>query len=268
MARYPQIADAVIHIEPPPAGCDYNSGFAIQASIGILQLSCAREFEFAAFARRKEQEARRRGVAAVSSPASTHGRRRCRASATRGRGALFDGDFYVSPPPARPRPAATNLVFVQSRDGNTVGRNPSALGGGEADKHLIYEGLSRVAADAVLSGRRTIRRGDIVLSVWHPELVALRAALGTAAPSDADRRDAAAASISTRADVQRAGAAGRGDHRRSRCRRDAGCARRAAVDHAGGDGRRVRPRRTRSTSCGGSASSASRASAAARSPRS
>ena len=53
-----------------------------------------------------------------------------------------------------------------------------SLGGGETDKHLIYEGLSRVAADAVLAGAETIRGGDIVLSVWHPELVALRASLG------------------------------------------------------------------------------------------
>ena len=55
--------------------------------------------------------------------------------------------------------------------------DPSSLGGGEADKHLIYEGLSRVAADAVLAGARTIRRRSLVLSVWRPELVALRAAM-------------------------------------------------------------------------------------------
>ena len=56
--------------------------------------------------------------------------------------------------------------------------NPSTLGGGEADKHLIYEGLSRAAADGVLSGAATIRGSDLVFSVWHPELVALRASLG------------------------------------------------------------------------------------------
>ena len=56
-------------------------------------------------------------------------------------------------------------------------RNPSSLGGGEADKHLIYEGLSRVAADAVMAGAETVRGSRIVLSVWHPELVALRASL-------------------------------------------------------------------------------------------
>jgi riboflavin biosynthesis pyrimidine reductase len=90
---------------------------------------------------------------------------------------LFDGDFHVSPPPDDKRPACS-VVFVQSKDGNTGARNPSALGGGDTDKHLIYEGLSRVAADAVLSGAETIRGGRIVFSVWHPELVALRAALG------------------------------------------------------------------------------------------
>jgi riboflavin biosynthesis pyrimidine reductase len=91
---------------------------------------------------------------------------------------LFDGPFYLSPqPPASDLPSAS-LVFVQSREGNTVAKNPVVLGGGEADKHLIYEGLSRLAADAVLSGASTIRGSDLVLSIWRPELVGLRAALG------------------------------------------------------------------------------------------
>ena len=54
----------------------------------------------------------------------------------------------------------------------------AGLGGGEVDKHVIYEGLSQVGADAVLSGAETIRGDDIVFAVWHPELVRLRAALG------------------------------------------------------------------------------------------
>ena len=89
---------------------------------------------------------------------------------------MFGGLFHVSQPPSSDLPA-TNLVFVQSRDGNTVTNHPASLGGGEADKHLIYEGLSRVAADAVMAGARTVRNHDLVLSVWHPELVALRAAM-------------------------------------------------------------------------------------------
>jgi riboflavin biosynthesis pyrimidine reductase len=89
---------------------------------------------------------------------------------------LFDGDFYLSSSrhPARP---ACSLVFVQSSDGNTGARNPAALGGGQTDKHLIYEGLSRVAADAVLAGAGTVRGGPVLFSVWHPELVRLRTAL-------------------------------------------------------------------------------------------
>jgi len=91
--------------------------------------------------------------------------------------ALFDGDFFLSPLSPGDLPS-TSLVFVQSRDGNTVAKNPSLLGGGETDKHLVYEGLSRVAADAVLAGAETIRDGRIVLSVWHPQLVDLRGSLG------------------------------------------------------------------------------------------
>jgi 5-amino-6-(5-phosphoribosylamino)uracil reductase len=68
-------------------------------------------------------------------------------------------------------------VFVQSLDGNTGAADPSTLGGGDVDKHLIYEGLSQITADAVLAGAGTIGR-ELVFGVWHPELVRLRAALG------------------------------------------------------------------------------------------
>ena len=91
-------------------------------------------------------------------------------------GRLFDGTFYLSPLPQRL--PACHLVFVQSLDGNTGARDPQTLGGGETDKHLIYEGLTRVSADAVLAGSSTVRGGSIVFSVWHPELVRLRQALG------------------------------------------------------------------------------------------
>jgi riboflavin biosynthesis pyrimidine reductase len=90
---------------------------------------------------------------------------------------LFDGPFYVSPPRDAAFPS-TSLVFVQSKDGNTGAKNPASLGAGNADAHLLYEGLSRVAADAVLAGAETIRGGQILFSVWHPELVKLRGALG------------------------------------------------------------------------------------------
>jgi riboflavin biosynthesis pyrimidine reductase len=89
---------------------------------------------------------------------------------------LFDGPFYVSPAP--PRRPACSLVFVQSLDGNTGATDPGQLGGGSTDKHLIYEGLSRVAADAVMAGAETVRGSETVFSVWHPALVDLRASLG------------------------------------------------------------------------------------------
>lgn len=90
--------------------------------------------------------------------------------------AMFDGLFYRSAPSDAEFPAVS-LVFVQSREGNTVADNPSALGGGVADKHLVYEGLSRVDADAVMAGAATAGERT-VFSVWHPELVRLRRELG------------------------------------------------------------------------------------------
>jgi 5-amino-6-(5-phosphoribosylamino)uracil reductase len=88
---------------------------------------------------------------------------------------LFDGPFYVfDAPPDRP---AISLVFIQSRDGNTGASNPSELGGGATDKVLIYEGLSRVAADAVLAGASSVGH-NVFFTVTHPELVALRQELG------------------------------------------------------------------------------------------
>ena len=92
--------------------------------------------------------------------------------------ALFDGPFYRSARPAAADIPITNLVFVQSRDGNTGAANPSTLGGGATDLHLVYEGLSRVDADAVLAGAATVAGRDLVFSVWHPELVSLRRSRG------------------------------------------------------------------------------------------
>lgn len=89
----------------------------------------------------------------------------------------YDGLFHL---PARESGNFpwVSLVFVQSRDGNTGADNPEDLGGGPTDKHLIYEGLSRVAADAVLAGAKTAEGEETFFSVWHPDLVALRSALG------------------------------------------------------------------------------------------
>ena len=91
---------------------------------------------------------------------------------------LFDGDFYRTS--RKDDIPVTNLVFVESRDGNTGADDPSTLGAGATDKHLIYEGLSRVDADAVLAGATTAASDDLVFSVWHPQMVALRLAYGHA----------------------------------------------------------------------------------------
>jgi len=90
---------------------------------------------------------------------------------------LFDGPFFESSSLDAPLPAI-NTVFVQSADGNTGTDNPFELGGGLTDKHLIYEGLSSVHADAIVTGASTIRGEQMVMAIWHPELVALRASLG------------------------------------------------------------------------------------------
>ncbi len=87
----------------------------------------------------------------------------------------YGGEFGL----VRPRRGQTtlSLVFVQTKNGNTGGPTPSAFGGGATDTHLIYEGLSRVAADAVVAGAGSVHR-NAFFSVWHPELIALRASLG------------------------------------------------------------------------------------------
>lgn len=89
----------------------------------------------------------------------------------------FDGPFYITAREESRRPACS-LVFVQTADGNTGASDPGSLGGGETDKHVVYEGLSRVAADAVLAGANTLRDDQLIFSVWHPALVDLRQSLG------------------------------------------------------------------------------------------
>ena len=90
---------------------------------------------------------------------------------------LFDGPFLISRSPAADRPSV-GLTLVQSSTGNTEAANPTRLGGGLTDLHLVYEGLTRVAADAVLAGAATARGGNVLFSVWHPRLVELRWRLG------------------------------------------------------------------------------------------
>ncbi len=157
MARYPQIADAVIHIEPPPATVAMQNANAIAMPLRIADGAMTIgdwDDRFDAMVERRTRQAN----AATIAPFVTERDQSGDQFAAIGNGwsrSMFGGLFYVSPSASNDLPAA-NLVFVQSRDGNTVTADPSVLGGGEADRHLIYEGLSRVACDAVLAGARTI----------------------------------------------------------------------------------------------------------------
>ncbi|HEU4935674.1 MAG TPA: dihydrofolate reductase family protein [Vicinamibacterales bacterium] len=92
--------------------------------------------------------------------------------------AHYDGPFHLPMHGTMSAAPFVSLVFVQSKDGNTATDSPDGLGGGPLDKHLIYEGLSRVAVDAVLAGAKTADDQNTFFSVWHPELVALRRELG------------------------------------------------------------------------------------------
>jgi len=86
----------------------------------------------------------------------------------------YDGNFRLAAIP--PNGPHVSLIFVQSLNGNTDAADLAVFGAGSTDRHLLYEGLSRVAVDAVLVGARTVHPLAF-FSVWHPELIALRAAL-------------------------------------------------------------------------------------------
>jgi len=133
--------------------------------------------EFAAFAVRKAREAGAASIARLTTVEDRSAAFGCVQIGNRWSQEYYDGLFLL---PARPEGdvPCLSLCFVQSRDGNTGARNPDELGGGPTDKHLIYEGLSRVAADGVMAGATTAEGAGTFFSVWHPQLVALRMALG------------------------------------------------------------------------------------------
>jgi hypothetical protein len=164
---------------------------------------------FDAFCRRREQAALAATIPGYTTRKDTlpENARRLENDWSR---ALFDGPFYRSAAPAADGTPITSLVFVQSHDGNTGAVDPSTLGGGDTDLHLIYEGLSRVDADAVMAGATTARARDVVFSVWHPQLTSLRLARSwSSAASGAGGGDRARrVALRRRPDVQRAGAQG------------------------------------------------------------
>jgi riboflavin biosynthesis pyrimidine reductase len=82
---------------------------------------------------------------------------------------LFDGDFHRSAGPASPELPSVSLIVTESQQPATFGATVP---------HLLHEGLTRVDADAVLGGLGDASSGDEICSVWHPELVKLRAERG------------------------------------------------------------------------------------------
>jgi len=96
---------------------------------------------------------------------------------------LFDGDFHRSAGAASPDLPAVSLLVSQlpASPETRPDQNPSPASPacpGETVRHLVHEGLSRVDADAVLGGMDADQTLHHVCSVWHPELVRLRAEWG------------------------------------------------------------------------------------------
>ena len=129
---------------------------------------------FQHFAARKTREAATAGIERLATAFDRRDSSRVQGIGNEWSRLHYGGDFGLVR--AGQQQTAVSLVFVQTKDGNTGGPNPGAFGGGATDQHLIYEGLSRVAADAVLAGAGSVH-GDAFFSVWHPNLVALRASL-------------------------------------------------------------------------------------------
>jgi riboflavin biosynthesis pyrimidine reductase len=130
--------------------------------------------DFERFAERKTREAEQATIAPLTTVDDRTSAYQCQPIGNAWTRQLFDGDFCLLDSP--PDVPAASLIFVQSRDGNTVVANPASLGGGPADMHLIFEGVARVAVDGVLAGAGTVGK-KVFFSVWHPEIVALRRAL-------------------------------------------------------------------------------------------
>jgi riboflavin biosynthesis pyrimidine reductase len=94
---------------------------------------------------------------------------------------LFDGDFHSSAGPASPDLPSVSLILTEAHPDaealTTMAVAPVAAFGNTVP-HLLHEGLTRVDADAVLGGIGTPGTGNQICSVWHPELVKLRAERG------------------------------------------------------------------------------------------
>jgi riboflavin biosynthesis pyrimidine reductase len=130
--------------------------------------------EFGAFADRKSSAARAATFASVRTVISRSSHFELIPLGGAWSHERLDGPFWTSAPAGRP---SISIVFVQSYDSNTETDDPSSIGAGETDTHLIYEGLSRIAVDGVAVGASTLH-ADAFFGVWRRELVDDRLARG------------------------------------------------------------------------------------------
>jgi riboflavin biosynthesis pyrimidine reductase len=120
---------------------------------------------FSDYCRHKEEAARSAALAGFTTIAEEAGGADLLSFGNAWTRRLFDGDFHRSAGPASPElPSVSLIVTEEGLLGTTV-------------PHLLHEGLTRVDADAVLGGIGA-GSGDQICSVWHPELVQLRAERG------------------------------------------------------------------------------------------
>jgi riboflavin biosynthesis pyrimidine reductase len=123
---------------------------------------------FQDYCRRKEQAALAASLAGLTTLAEEAGGADLLSFGNAWTRQMFDGDFHRSAGPASPELPSVSLILTEA----------SADAFGATVPHLLHEGLTRVDADAVLGGIRVLATGNQICSVWHPELVKLRAERG------------------------------------------------------------------------------------------
>ena len=135
---------------------------------------------FQAYCRRKEEAAVAAPLAGFTTIAEEAGGADLLSFGNAWTRRLFDGDFHRCAGPASPELPSVSLIVTELEgpvpQDTMAAASPQAFGA--SVPHLLHEGLTRVDADAVLGGIGDTRTGNQICSVWHPELVKLRAERG------------------------------------------------------------------------------------------
>jgi hypothetical protein len=90
------------------------------------------DLAFDQFSRRKTQEAEHATIEPLHTVLDHSAHRQLRAVGNAWTRGHYDGGFHL--PDAHPSLPVLTMVFVQSRDGNTVADNPEELGGGDSTR--------------------------------------------------------------------------------------------------------------------------------------